>query len=247
MDSVYFDQTRQATRLVLWDIDKTLLDSRGYGRRTWNLVYQELFGSALSLDFPIAGRTDHAIIKDILFRRGITDDKQIAEFHRAVSLAGRGNINQMLQQGGRVMPGAAEALRALAGRPGVVQSVLTGNLREVGIAKLTAIEVHGYLDLEIGAYGDEHEVRAELVDVARILAFKKYCSPFAGRATVLVGDTPSDVEAGLARDTMVVGVATGPYSLVDLQSAGAHVVLPDLIDTNRVVNAIIESTNDRGV
>jgi phosphoglycolate phosphatase len=95
-----------------------------------------------------------------------------------------------------------------------------------------------HLDLEVGAYGDVHEVRAELVPVARQAARAAYGADFGGRSTVLVGDTPLDVPAALATGARAVGVATGSFSAADLATAGAHVVLPDLTDAALVLAAV---------
>ncbi|MGA9313761.1 MAG: HAD hydrolase-like protein, partial [Solirubrobacteraceae bacterium] len=81
-------------------------------------------------------------------------------------------------------------------------------------------------------------VRADLVDVARRNAAARHGHDFGGRATVLVGDTPSDVEAALATGASAVGVASGSFDVTELTQAGAHVVLPDLADTDAVVAAI---------
>jgi beta-phosphoglucomutase-like phosphatase (HAD superfamily) len=155
---------------------------------------------------------------------------------------------------GRALPGAADALAALAavaaGGPAaglarrVRQSVLTGNIRPVAEAKLAALGLDGPLDLRIGAYGDDHEVRAELVGVARRRAADaatggRPIADFRGRATVVVGDTPLDIEAALAAGARAVGVATGPFPTADLRAAGAHAVLPDLTDTGLVMRAVL--------
>jgi phosphoglycolate phosphatase-like HAD superfamily hydrolase len=84
-----------------------------------------------------------------------------------------------------------------------------------------------------------HEVRAELVHAARSNAARGYRSDFGGEATVLVGDTPLDVGAALATGARAVGVATGGFSETDLAASGAHAVLPDLADTDRVLAAIL--------
>jgi phosphoglycolate phosphatase-like HAD superfamily hydrolase len=102
------------------------------------------------------------------------------------------------------------------------------------------------LDLDAGAYGDVHEVRAELVTAARHAARQLYGLDFPGAATVLVGDTPLDVEAALATGARAVAVATGSYPAADLTAAGAHVVLPDLTDTARVVAAVTGSRPEGG-
>ena len=133
------------------------------------------------------------------------------------------------------------------GRPGrsgrrVHQSVLTGNIRPVAEVKLSAVGLRDPLDLCIGAYGDDHEVRAELVQVARRRAAAVHGrdpDDFGGLSTVLIGDTPLDIEAALAAGARAVGVATGPSQAADLYAAGAHAVLPDLTDTRAVMEAVV--------
>ena len=135
------------------------------------------------------------------------------------------------------MPGASAAIAALA-FPGIRQSVLTGNIKPLAVLKLRRAGLGEHLDLDAGAYGDVHEVRAELVAVARHAAGRVFGVDFPGSSTVLVGDTPLDVEAALATGARVVAVATGSYSAAELAAAGAEMVLPDLTDTAGVVAAV---------
>jgi phosphoglycolate phosphatase-like HAD superfamily hydrolase len=121
----------------------------------------------------------------------------------------------------------------------VVQSLLTGNIRPMAEIKLAAAGLTRHLDLEVGSYGDLHEIRAELVAPARAAAAAAYGQDFGGTATVLIGDTPLDVAAALATGARAVGVATGHFSTADLAAAGAHAVLPDLTGTAAVVSAIL--------
>src|SRR5262249_44456702 len=97
------------------------------------------------------------------------------------------------------------------GAPGVcvVQAVLTGNVRRMAEMKLRAVGLDAHLDLDAGAYGDSHEVRSELVHLARGNAARRYGRDFSGAATVLVGDTPLDVAAARATGARAVAVATG--------------------------------------
>jgi phosphoglycolate phosphatase-like HAD superfamily hydrolase len=135
------------------------------------------------------------------------------------------------------MAGAPDAIAALAAA-GIRQSVLTGNIRPLAALKLRLAGLGEHLDLDVGAYGDVHEVRAELVTVARRAASQAYGADFSGASTVLVGDTPLDVEAALATGSRVVAVATGSYSAAELAAAGADVILADLTDTARVLAAV---------
>jgi phosphoglycolate phosphatase-like HAD superfamily hydrolase len=122
----------------------------------------------------------------------------------------------------------------------VVQALLTGNIRALAEVKLAALGLGGHLDFDVGAYGDVHEVRSELVGPARRKAALAYGADFGGEATVLVGDTPLDIEAALVTGARAVGVATGHFSVAELNAAGAHAVLPDLTDTAQVLAAILD-------
>jgi phosphoglycolate phosphatase len=232
--------------LVLWDVDYTLVNAGGLGTRLYESVFREMFGRELPAVAPKAGRTDRAITADTLTLAGIpAPSAQVDAF--LVSLA-RQVIALDGQAGSPVLalPGAARALAALnvnatARGPGeerVRQSVLTGNIRPLAELKLRAAGLVSGLNFDVGAYGDVHEVRAELVEVARRAAGSAYGADFSGPATVLVGDTPLDVAAALATGARAVGVATGSYSPDQLAAAGAHAVLPDLTDTARVLAAV---------
>jgi phosphoglycolate phosphatase-like HAD superfamily hydrolase len=188
----------------------------------------------------MGGRTERAIIADTLSMAGIGDparhvDAFIAELTRRAP-----ELRATIAARGHALPGAAAALAAVAALgPAVVQSVLTGNVPAMARAKLAAFGLDAHLDLDVGAYGDHHEVRAELVHLARGRACAAYGREFGGEATVLVGDTPLDVEAALATGARAVAVATGGPTAAELAAAGAGAVLPDLTDTAAVVAAVV--------
>ena len=228
--------------LVLWDIDHTLMDAGGAGWRLYQQAFRDMFGRELSRAPALAGRTDRAIALDALTLAGVPQPRtQLDAFQQHVARLAPG-LAGLLREGGRVLPGAAAALAALAGQDGMdhaaVQSVLTGNMRALAEVKLAALGLDGYLDLRVGAYGDAHEIRADLVPLARASAAAAYAADFGGRATVLVGDTPLDIAAARAAGARAVGVATGSSAVADLTAAGADAVLPDLVDTARVLAAI---------
>jgi len=222
-----------ADLLVLWDVDYTLVSADGLGTRLYEVVFAEMFGRELTAVAPKAGRTDRAIAGDTLELAGVSRDR-VDEFLAALA---RACADGAVPARVRPMAGAAAAIAALA-RSGVRQSVLTGNVRPLAALKLRLAGLGDHLDLDAGAYGDAHEVRAELVTVARDAARRVYGRDFAGPATVLVGDTPLDVEAALATGARVVAVATGSYPVAELAAAGAEVILPDLTDTGQVVAAV---------
>lgn len=222
---------------MLWDVDYTLLSAGGLGNHLYEAVFKDLFGRDLTAIAPKAGRTDRAILLDTLALAGVAeprahvDDFMVLLGRRASELDGSAHTYV------RALPGAAAAIAALAAA-GARQSVLTGNIRPLAAAKLAAAGLGEHLDLDVGAYGDVHEVRAELVPVARRAARAAYGTDFGGRSTVLVGDTPLDVAAALDTGARAVGVATGSFPAADLVAAGAHTVLPDLTDTSLVLAAV---------
>ena len=228
--------------LVLWDVDYTLVDSDGVGRELYRMAFTEMFGRPMPQPASMAGRTDRAIAAEVLALAGVPQPQQHVDGLHALMAARAPGLADLVRERGRVLPGARQALAALGdGRagPGLVQSLLTGNIRPLAEVKLAPLGLTEHLDLDAGAYGDAHEVRAELVPVARCNAARGYGPGFDGSATVLVGDTPFDVGAALATGARAVGVATGSFTAQQLAAAGAQAVLPDLADTDRVLAAIL--------
>jgi phosphoglycolate phosphatase-like HAD superfamily hydrolase len=229
--------------LVLWDIDYTLVNAGGVGSELYTRVFTELYGRPLPQPGSMAGRTDRAIAREVLALAGLAElDQQLLLFQAALTATAPA-FAERARQVVSALPGAGAALAGLAAADGsagpVVQSLLTGNIRPMAEIKLAAAGLTSHLDLEVGAYGDLHEIRAELVGPAQQAAAAAYGHDFHGSGTVLVGDTPLDVAAALATGARAVGVATGGFSTADLAAAGAHAVLPDLTDTAAVVSAII--------
>lgn len=227
--------------LVLWDIDGTLLNAGGVGRDLYDAVFLQLFGRSLTACAPMAGRTDRAIILQTLALAGVDEPRRYVDPFIAGLGAQAPLLRSAMAARGRALPGAAAALALVRGH--AHQSVLTGNIRPLAEVKLTALGLRDGLDLRIGAYGDDHEDRAELVRVARRRAAAAHngssSSSFAGRSTVVVGDTPLDIAAALSAGARAVGVATGSHPAADLLAAGAHAVLPSLTDTSLVLHALL--------
>ena len=222
-----------AELLVLWDVDYTLVSADGLGTRLYEVVFREMFDRELTAVAPKAGRTDRAIVADTLALAGVPRGHVDSFLAALEQVAADGAVPGPV----RALPGAAAAIAAAAAA-GLRQSVLTGNVRSLAALKLRRAGLGEHLDLDAGAYGDTHEVRAELVTVARRAAGQAYGTSFDGPATVLVGDTPLDVAAALATGARAVGVATGSFLAADLVAAGAHAILPDLTDAGLVLDAI---------
>ncbi len=222
------------TRLLLWDVDRTLLMGGGVGVEAYAAAFTAVTGRPWEGRLVAAGRTDLSITSELFSQHGIADPAPYLDafFARyADEFAARA---AKVAEHGRVLPGVPEVLATLHAHPGVVQTLVTGNIAAVGVAKVAAFGLDRFLDTAIGGYGDDHPVRSELVARARERAEAVH-GPFADDDVLVIGDTVLDVGAALAAGVVAVGVATGPATEAELKEAGAHHVLPDLSDVPAVV------------
>jgi phosphoglycolate phosphatase-like HAD superfamily hydrolase len=226
-------------RLILWDVDGTLVTTAGHGRDAFADAFEDVFGRRPAEELvPMSGKTDHVIAVELLESEGVPDaEAHVPQmFDRLnVALAARG---ERIAAEGSAMPGTHDAIAAIDAHEDVVQSLLTGNIEPNAQVKLAPFGLDRLLDLEIGAYATDHAVRAELVAVARAKAAAKHGVEVAAADTVLIGDTPLDVAAAHASGARAVGVATGFYSAPELEDACADAVLDDLTDTGAVLAAV---------
>jgi phosphoglycolate phosphatase len=216
--------------LVLWDVDGTLVHSASHGRYAFEEAFQEVVGGTPErVDY--AGRTDHQIALAML--EGNTDHLPAVLEQLVVKLAER---KDAMAAEGHVYPGVPEALEALHGADGVINSLLTGNLEANAAVKVGAFGLDRWLDFEAGAYGsDPHERRSDLVAIARERAAARYGEP---TGAVLVGDTPLDVLAAREAGARAVAVATGFADIDALRESEPDVLLQDLSDTEAAIRAI---------
>ncbi|WP_300009207.1 haloacid dehalogenase-like hydrolase [Pseudonocardia sp.] len=219
-------------RLIQWDVDRTLLVGGGVGVEAFAAAFTAVTGVAWAGDLQAAGRTDLSLAPELFAQHGIADaGPYLRPFFARYGAESAARAHLMAARG-TLLPGVPDVLAALHRRPGVVQTLVTGNIRAVGIGKVAAFGLDPYLDTAVGGYGDDHPVRSELVLRSRGRAEAAH-----GEFTevVVVGDTVHDVGAALAAGVTAVGVATGPASAAELADAGAHHVLDDLSDVDGVV------------
>ncbi|MFE0459277.1 HAD family hydrolase [Kitasatospora sp. NPDC058965] len=222
--------------LVLWDIDGTLIDDGGTCGAIYPRAFERLTGRPARHRVATAGRTEPDIMAELFARHGVGPVEPGRVTAELVAQLRR--VATELATAGGVLPGALEALRAVGEDGGVVQSVLTGNLRANAALKLRLFGLAESVDLDIGGYGDDARARPALVPVARRRAAGAYGQEFAADTTVLIGDTPRDVQAGRVGGARVIAVASGASSAAELAAAGADTVLPDLRDTAAVLRAL---------
>jgi phosphoglycolate phosphatase len=237
-------------RLVLWNVDHTLVDVGRVTREAYAEAFQRVTGRPLVRLAPTAGRTESEIIFDTLaFNDITTEDHHLPEFMKALAdafSARRANVRTH----GRVLPGAREALAAVSRLPGVVQSVLTGSIRPNAFIKLTELALDKYVDFEVGGFGSEVFSRAALIELARGNATRKYVEkrlgePVVEPTTVLIADSTRDVQAAQIAQVAIIAVATGTATEAELRAAGADAVLPTLDDTDTVVRTVDDLTRSK--
>jgi phosphoglycolate phosphatase len=220
--------------LVMWDIDRTLLHTRGVTKDAWRATFTELTGLEWRAVPDFGGRTDLDVCTEVFRVHGVTDctpERFLEHYVRAME-----RDRHLVLERGALMPGVREVLDRLAADPAVVQTLVTGNVAPVARLKVEAFGLQHVFDSEIGGYGGDHAVRATLVRRSLERAHAKYAEPFR---PVVVGDTVNDVAAALANDVAVVGVATGTTSAAELAGAGAHAVLADLSEVDQAVRTIV--------
>jgi phosphoglycolate phosphatase len=231
--------------LVLWDVDHTLIENGGVSKETYALAYELLTGVVPNRRPQTDGRTDPTIMRELFASNGRDFTGAYEERLFSTLVEAMERKAPELARRGYALPGVKAVLATLSENPTVVQSVLTGNIRENARAKLMPFGLDKYLDLDVGGYGSDDTARPRLVAVAQRRASEKYGGVFDRESTVLVGDTSRDVEAGLKGGALVIGVATGTESEAALRQAGAHEVLPNLVDTGRFLDVLGRLFPDR--
>ena len=216
------------TTLGLWDVDHTLIKTGGVGREVFAAAFERTTGHPMRDMAAPGGLTEPVIFERTLALHGMGDSGDLFPIFAEYQAAEYRLRADDMRRRGRVLPGAEKALQVFEQRSDAVSSVLTGNPRLSGVAKLQIFGLADYLDLDSGAYGDDDSDRAALVPIAWRRAEREHEQPFDAGNTVIIGDTLNDVAAGHANGVLVVAVASGVFSLDALRKAGADVTIPDL-------------------
>src|SRR5919112_4989981 len=152
-------------RLVMWDIDYTLLRGGGVAARAWQAAFVELTGVPWRATPDFGGRTDLDICAEVFATHGVTDCTPERFFARYVEEV---HVNRHLfAEQGALMPGVREVLDRLGGPPRGVQTLVTGNVPEVAAAKVAAFGLTTAFDAEVGGDGTDDNVRSPLVRRSR--------------------------------------------------------------------------------
>lgn len=226
-------------RLVLFDVDGTLVTTHGAGSRAVRRALLEVYGETGPIDtYDFHGRTDPQIVRALLRQAGLEDaaiDARLDDLWD-VYLAGLADELRRPEADARPLPGIVPLLDALHDAGEDLVALLTGNIEPGARLKLSAVSLWDRFDF--GAYGSDHERRDRLPAVAVRRARERTGLEFRGRDVVIIGDTPFDVTCGQSLGVWTVAVATGKHSPGELDDAGADVVFEDLSDTSAVMAAI---------
>ena len=196
-------------RLLLWDIDSTLVNTGAAGQHALVRATIEWFGGAGDLEgVEIAGRTDRAIAHQILEKYGkpVTDENVDAFLGRYVALL----PEELPKRNGRVLPGVRDLIENLAPQPDKLLGLLTGNLRQGARLKLEHFDLWQYFPF--GAFADDHHDRNELGPCAVRRAVEHAGCAFSPGQVDVIGDTGHDINCGKAFGARTIAVATGSWS-----------------------------------
>ncbi|HJU90548.1 MAG TPA: HAD family hydrolase [Gemmatimonadaceae bacterium] len=227
-------------KLVLFDIDGTILWSDGAGRRAMTAALTEIFGGAGPTEYRYDGKTDPQIVRDLMRHSGHTDEAIEARLDALMARYLEG-LREELGPGSthaHLYDGVAELLDALEARSDITLGLLTGNLAEGAAIKLRAVGIDPQR-FRVGAFGSDHHHRPELPSVAQRRAREHLGLDIAGDRIIVIGDTPADLECGRSIGAKAIGVATGRYSMEELQRHHAIAVFRDLSDTDAVMETIL--------
>jgi phosphoglycolate phosphatase-like HAD superfamily hydrolase len=227
-------------KLVLFDLDGTVLWTDGAGRSAIRQALIEEMGTAGPIDdFAFAGKTDTQIVRDLL---AAAEHPHAGSEEHATRVCNR--YAELLavelklpHRRLRVFEGVTELLDRLHARKDAVVGLLTGNIPVGARLKLAAVGIDPDR-FQVGAFGSDALERSGLPPIAAERSAPLMGHVPHGHEVVIIGDTPSDVSCGRSIGARAIAVATGPFSVAELEATGAYAVFPDLTDTNAVETAI---------
>jgi phosphoglycolate phosphatase len=228
-------------RLVLFDIDGTILSSRGAAPRAFRSALVQVFGtSGPEEGYSFAGRTDPQIARDLLTMAGIDMPAIEAGLPEVWTIYARLLGEEFTRIRSRVYPGVRELLDRLEASAEVgLLGLLTGNVEEGARLKLTSAAI-AFERFRVGAFGSDHHDRRELPGIAIDRAEAAIGHRFGGKSVVIIGDTPYDVGCGQHLGVRTIAVATGTFTAGQLAGCGPDHLFEDLSDTEAVWRAIFD-------
>jgi phosphoglycolate phosphatase-like HAD superfamily hydrolase len=226
-------------RLLLFDVDGTLVTARGAGRRALRAAFLEVYGTAGDIEqYDLRGKTDPHIVHDVLTAAGL-DPGEIKERLDDFFEAYLRGLARELAGGARVvvLPGVERLVKRLAATEGAVLGLLTGNIEEGARLKLGPTGLWPYF--VTGAFGSDHADRRHLPSLAARRAHALTGYPFVPRDVVVIGDTPWDIDCARHFGARAVAVGTGMYGREELLGHAPDLFFDDFADVDRATAALL--------
>ncbi|WP_353268368.1 haloacid dehalogenase-like hydrolase [Gemmatimonas sp.] len=227
-------------KVVLFDIDGTLLRTDGAGRRSMEHALFTVFGAHGDPEYRYDGKTDRQITREQMRWAGVSDDIIDARMLDVFALYAE-RLEQELASGVEqavLMQGIPPLLERLGAHDEVTLGLLTGNIEAGARQKLRAVDL-AWEQFLVNAFGSDHEQRPMLPSVAQQRAAQLLGREVPGERMVIIGDTPADIHCGRSLNVRAIGVATGRYSVQELMAHSPADVFETLADTDAVVESIL--------
>ena len=228
----------------MWNIDLTLVDVARVSRDAYAEAFRRVTGRPLVALPQLPGASDSEIFFEALalneavpLSSQAEDNDLLGRYATELAAAFEARLDQLAGQGRRLR-GAREALAAVSRLPNVIQTVITGTIKQNAETKLRVFDLDRYLDLAIGGFGSDVYPKGTQIVRSLDMATEKYGVQFTPAGAVYVADSVRDAAAAGVAGVRCLGVATGRSTIAELREAGADPVLTDLADTSRVVAAI---------
>ena len=228
-------------RLLLFDLDGTLLYANGAGRQAVNEALLKVLGRPFdSADVEFSGKTDPQCLRDSMLAAGLSEDEADPLVDEAVRHYVEALPDAMPAEVVDALPGAHAVVGALIKRAeaqgDVALGLLTGNTEATAYLKLSRIGLDHAFDL--GAFGSDAEDRNALPAIAARRAAERHGRAFAPEDVVVIGDTPRDVECARHFGARAVAVATGHYDRAQLAAHAPDLLLDSLEDADHVADRL---------
>lgn len=226
-------------KVILFDIDGTMIHAGGAGKQGMIQAFDEVFGIYSNFDgITMSGNTDPYILQQAIQNHKLKcEADEIERFKNRYFELLTENIKQDNPEKG-VYPGVRKLLDQLHKHKNVKLGLLTGNWKKGAYTKLAYFGLDHYFNF--GAFGDDSICRDDLLPYA--LERCNGCNQLTSKDVVVIGDTPSDIKCAKVQGSKAIGVATGRYSVEDLTKKGADLVLKDLTNTRQIIYWILNKS-----
>jgi phosphoglycolate phosphatase-like HAD superfamily hydrolase len=230
-------------RLLLFDIDGTLILSRGAGRRAVKAALEAVYGSAGSIDgYNLGGKTDQRIVFDVMESTGLPREAVRARLDDFFEAYARGLVEAIGDGSGvSLLPGVRALVESLSGADGVLLGLVTGNIEEGARIKLAPTGLWPHFP--VGAFGSDHIDRRQLPSLAARRAHALVGYPFRPDEVLVIGDTPLDIDCARAFGAVAVAVGTGFHPRDELLAEQPDLFFDDFSDAPAVAEALLRATH----